>query len=653
VHTLNLGILAHVDAGKTSLTERLLYAAGAIDEVGRVDDGTTRTDSLALERRRGITIKAAVASFVVEGVQINLIDTPGHPDFIAEVERALNVLDGAVLVISAVEGVQVQTRLLMRTLRRRRIPTLLFVNKIDRTGADDDRVLDEIATRLTPAIAEMGTRCDLGTSHARFTVYGRADEAHTERLAELLGAHDDALIAAYLDDAVPYERLRGELAHQTARLLVHPVFFGSAITGAGVDSLIAGMIELLPAAARDVDGPAAGTIFKIERGPAAEKVAYVRMFSGSVRARDRLQVRGVDAGKVTSIKVFAAGEEVQAPSVDAGQIGKLWGLTTAQIGDHFGERWPVADGHHFAPPTLETVIVARHRADRGPLHVALGQLAEQDPLIAMRQEGGRDHVVSLYGEVQKEVLAETLANDYGIEVEFRETTTICIERPLGLGVAVEELGQPANPFLATAGFRVEPAPAGSGLRFGLDVALASIPLYVYKTVEDFRLAIEATVNDALREGLHGWPVSDASVTMTQSGYRSPETTAADFRKLAPLVVMSALEQAGTTVCEPIHQFHLEVPTDTLGAVVPALGRLGIVPDAIEGHGPSATLAGPIAAARLHELQTRLPGLTHGEGLLESSFAEYRPVRGPVPTRSRTDANPRNRKEYLRHVLGRM
>src|SRR5918997_1505770 len=148
MRTLNLGILAHVDAGKTTLTERLLHAAGVIDEIGRVDDGNTRTDSLALERQRGITIKSAVVSFVVDDVTVNLIDTPGHPDFIAEVERVLSVLDGAVLVISAVEGVQPQTRLLMRALQRLRIPTLMFVNKVDRSGAEDRRTLVGIARRL-------------------------------------------------------------------------------------------------------------------------------------------------------------------------------------------------------------------------------------------------------------------------------------------------------------------------------------------------------------------------------------------------------------------------------------------------------------------------------------------------------------------------
>src|SRR3989449_4229286 len=163
MRTLNLGILAHVDAGKTSLTERLLHAAGVIDEIGSVDDGNTQTDSLALERRRGITIKSAVVSFVIGDVTINLIDTPGHPDFIAEVERVLSVLDGAVLVISAVEGVQAPTRVLMRTLQRLHIPTLIFVNKIDRGGARYERVLQGISENLTPAIVAMGSTRELGT----------------------------------------------------------------------------------------------------------------------------------------------------------------------------------------------------------------------------------------------------------------------------------------------------------------------------------------------------------------------------------------------------------------------------------------------------------------------------------------------------------
>ena len=174
MRALNLGIVAHVDAGKTSLTERLLYATGVIDQLGSVDDGSTRTDTSALERRRGITINAAVVSFMVDGTTVNLIDTPGHPDFIAEVERALGVLDGAVLVVSAVEGVQSQTRVLMRALQRLRIPTLIFINKIDRPGARYGGLLRDLAEKLTPDVVAMGSVRGLGTREAAFVAHDRA-----------------------------------------------------------------------------------------------------------------------------------------------------------------------------------------------------------------------------------------------------------------------------------------------------------------------------------------------------------------------------------------------------------------------------------------------------------------------------------------------
>jgi ribosomal protection tetracycline resistance protein len=661
VRTLNLGILAHVDAGKTTLTERLLYAAGVIDEVGSVDDGSTQTDSLALERQRGITIKSAVVSFVVGDVTVNLIDTPGHPDFIAEVERVLNVLDGAVLVISAVEGVQPQTRVLMRTLQRLHIPTLMFVNKIDRGGAHDGSVLQAIAEKLSPAIIPMTSASGLGTRGARARPYGAADAGFASRLVDLVADHDDAVLAAYLEDeaAVSYRQLRGRLAAQTGRALVHPVFFGSAITGAGVDTLIAGIADLLPAAEGDADGPVSGSVFKVERGPAGEKVAYVRMFSGTVRTRDRPRFRRDHEGKVTAISVFDRGAAVRRAAVAAGQIGKLWGLGDVQIGDAVGRPRTTSERHHFAPPTLETVVVPCRPADKGALHVALAQLAEQDPLINLRQDDLRQEIsVSLYGEVQKEVIQATLANDFGLDVSFRETTTICIERPVGGGAAAELIGKEPNPFLATVGLRVEPAAPGAGVEFRLEVELGSMPFAFFKAVEE-------TVTDTLRQGIHGWQVTDCAVTMTHSGYwprqshahqgfdKSMSSTAGDFRNLTPLVLMSALRQAGTRVYEPMHRFRLEIPADTFGAVLPALGRLRAVPRAPAPRGTSYLLEGEVPAARVHELQQQLPALTRGEGVLESAFERYQPVGGAIPTRPRTDHNPLDRKEYLLRATRRL
>ena len=201
MQSLNLGILAHVDAGKTSLTERLLYSAGVIDQLGSVDKGDTQTDSLALERQRGITIKSAVASFpIADDLEVYLIDTPGHPDFIAEVERVLRVLDGAVLVLSAVEGVQPQTRVLMRALRRLRIPTLLFVNKIDRAGAREGTLLQNISRVLELATIPMGSTSALGTKAADFKPWVADDSEHRSELVETLAEHDEQILTNYVEE---------------------------------------------------------------------------------------------------------------------------------------------------------------------------------------------------------------------------------------------------------------------------------------------------------------------------------------------------------------------------------------------------------------------------------------------------------------------
>jgi ribosomal protection tetracycline resistance protein len=633
--TLNLGILAHVDAGKTTLTERLLHAAGVIDEIGSVDDGSTQTDSLALERRRGITIKSAVVSFVVGDTTVNLIDTPGHPDFIAEVERALSVLDGAVLVVSAVEGVQAQTRVLLRALRRARVPTVMFVNKVDRLGARAALELDGLP------VVPLGTVGDVGTRSATWRRQLDADRA-----LDVLADHDDELLADYVRAGrVGTDRLRRSLAEQSRRGLVHPVFFGSAVTGTGVPDLLAALPELLPAADGDSDGPLSARIFKVERGPAGEQIAYVRIFTGTLRERDRLA-----AGKVTGVGVFHRGTAVERTAARAGQIATVRGLTRARVGDDLGDPHGAAQ-IHFGPPVLETVVVPEQPGDRSALHAALTQLAEQDPLIGLRLDDIRgEAALSLYGEVQKEVVQATLAEDYGIAVAFRETTTLHIERPVGVGSAVERMSADGNPFNATVGLRVEPGPEGSGVRFRLGIEPGSLTLA-------FRRAVEETVHSTLAQGLHGWQVTDCTVTLTESAYVPPppygwsvySSSASDFRALTPLVLMAALRRARTRVLEPVHRFSLEVPLDTLVALHPALARLGAVPLSTVTEGDRAVVTGEVPASHLQALQQHVPGLTRGEGVLESELDRYRAVRGEVPERARTDHNPLHRKEYLRQV----
>ena len=343
-------------------------------------------------------------------------------------------------------------------------------------------------------------------------------------------------------------------------------------------------------------------------------------------------------------------------SFSAGQIAKVWGLGSSRVGDAIGIPRPASE-HGFAPPTLETVVEPRRGAGRGALHTALTLLAEQDPLISVRQDELRGELsVSLFGEVQKEVIEATLAADFGVEVAFRETTTICIERLVGSGAAFELIDVDPNPFLATVGLRVDPAPVGAGVEFRLEVELGSMPY-------SFFAAVEETVRTTLLQGLYGWEIPDCTVTMTHSGYyprqshmhgtfdKSMSSTAGDFRNLTPLVLMTALRRAGTAVLEPMHIFRLELPADTLGSTLPALVRLGATPTpTIEGT--TCLLEGDIPAAHVHRLLQQLPGLTRGEGVLESTFDHHQPVRGRAPSRPRTDHDPLNRKAYLLKVVRR-
>jgi ribosomal protection tetracycline resistance protein len=663
MRTLNLGILAHVDAGKTTLTERILFTAGAIDHVGSVDAGTTQTDSLELERERGITIRSAVASFVVDDLAVNLVDTPGHPDFIAEVERVLGVLDGAVLVVSAVEGVQPQTPLLFRALQRVGVPTLIFVNKVDRAGADSDAVVAEMARRLSPAVIAMGSVRDVGRREAVFVPFNVDYSAYRTRLIEALAERDDAILRAFVSDdaALSASALRRQLADQTRRGWVYPIYFGSAARGIGIDALLGGISQLLSGADGDAGAPVSGRVFKIERTSTGERVAYVRLFDGTLRARQRVRVGGGDEAKANSIRVFApAGAPGRAVMV-AGDMATIRGLGVVRVGDAIGEP-PSGEevSARFPRPALEAVVFAVRPEQQGSLRSALAQLAEQDPLIDVRQDDHRHEIaVSLYGEVQKEVIQQTLLRDYGISADFRETTTVCIERPVRVGEAEEVIrartktnitGRSSplstNPFLATLALRIEPAAPGSGVEFGADVAVRLVPLYLFHTVEGFTGQMESYVREALTEGLSGWQVSDCRVTLTDCGYNSPGTSAADFRRLTQLVLATALDRAGTWVCEPLADVKLEMPSSTAQAVLALLGRLGgRVRGQFAANGLTRVDA-VLPVARVRALQHQLPGLSMGEGILETRPGGYQPIGDNPPKRPRSRPSPLDRDAWL-------
>jgi ribosomal protection tetracycline resistance protein len=596
--TLNLGIVAHVDAGKTSLTERLLFNAGVIRTMGSVDSGSTQTDSLELERERGITIQSAVVSFTMDDLMVHLIDTPGHSDFIGEVERALKVLDGAILVISAVEGIQAQTRVLMQTLKKLHIPTLLFVNKIDRRGACYEELIEKIEQRLTPYGVPMSTVSQLGTPKAFVSSI-----ENRERFAE-----------------------------HTALGTSHPIFFGSAITGAGVLELQWGIRHLLPALTCQKEAPLRGTIFKIERGAQGEKIAYLRLYAGEVRVRQMVTLYRNDSEmsstreKVTAIHSFQKGTGSSVSLLTAGHIAKIRGLQSARIGDQLHPQEERAREALFCPPTLETVIYAVDKSIEPKLFGALQSMAEQDPWINARVDPARQEItVSLYGEVQKEVIQARLEQEFGLQVFFKETTTIYIERILKKGEALQQIHRRRhNEFWAEIGLRVEPGEPGSGNVYRMGVEWGCIP-------KSYHTAIEESVFETLKRGLYGWEITDCVVTLFEAGI-CPLSTASEFRKSAPLVLMQAINQSGTHVCAPMAHFELEAPLQSLSPIIVKLIESGAVLEDTKIAQEEGVVIGRLPASCVHHLEKQLPGLTQGSALFFSQFSGYDPVTGEFPRR---------------------
>ena len=652
--TINIGIVAHVDAGKTSLTERILYNTNVIQEMGQVDKGSTLTDSMELEKQRGITIKAAVVSFFINDLKVNVIDTPGHADFIAEVERSFGVLDGAILVISAVEGIQAQTKILMKTLQKLGIPTILFVNKIDRSGAQTTKVIQQIRDMLTNQVLPLYKVKNEGTKDACI-IQNEVHAAVYDEYIELLASHNESLLESYVNGEVLHEdTLRDEFWDQIQHANVYPIFFGSAMTGMGVPELLESVSKMIPqnVSNNNRDEILSGVVFKIEREPSGEKIAYVRIFSGCLQVRKYININRKQSDvnttshkeKIKKLHIFHNGNAVQSPIVGTGEFCKVWGLCNIRIGDVIGEWSDKVKDIHFAEPQMEAAIEGRPKGKKHNLYQALVELSEEDPLIKVMKDDIHNQIyIRLFGEVQKEVIETTLQEKYNLEVSFSNTRIVCIEKPIGAGNAVEIMGENNNPFYATIGFHIKRGAPGSGITYNLEVELGSLPLAFHKAIED-------TVFQTLKQGLYGWEVTDIVVTLTHTGYASPVTTAGDFRKLTPLVLMDALKQAGTNVYEPVNEFELTVPTHSISTAMYKLSAIHAAFTEPVLHNESFCLTGTLPMAQTENFKRILHSFTEGEGVFIARSCGYSKIDSKFPSRKRVDYNPLNRNDYLLHVL---
>jgi len=634
---MNIGILAHVDAGKTTLTESMLYTSGTITESGRVDSGSTITDSMALEKQRGITIQASIASYEWNNVKINLIDTPGHIDFYSEVERSLNVLDGAILLISAKDGIQAQTRILFDAIRKRKLPALIFINKIDQFDIDLKSLYKEIKDKLSSHILIMQDITD-GNLLLSKTQVGLSEE-----IKDTIIEADDALMEKYImDKTITEDELLNSRRKNISNGNLLPVYHGSALKHIGTKELMDAILMEFNPHILPPDSGLAALVYKIERDDDRNKRTYMRIFGGSIKTRDVLTLKSQsDSIKVKKLETSHNGKFEETERIECGDIAILPNETRLKIGDSIGtipESNLILQNNNLIMQANISPVLSSNRTF---LLEALSELAETDPLLQYKLDSrSSDIIIEFLGKVQMEVIVALLQSRYHLQVNIENVTTIYKERPLKKSNFTAHIEVPPNPFWASIELSIEPLPIGTGLRYESKVSYG----YLNKS---FQNAVEEGVRYGCEQGLYGWEVTDLKVCFEYGLYYSPVSTPADFRHLAPIVFEQALKQSGSELLEPCLSFELYVPQDCNARVYNDLKKFHATIESIKTQRNEIVVSGKIPARTSQFYKEQLSEFTKGRGVFLTEQAGYQQNTGEIFTQTR---KPDDRLDKTRHLF---
>ena len=634
---INIGILAHVDAGKTTLTESLLYTSGAITELGSVDKGTTRTDTMALERQRGITIQAAVTSFDWKNYKINIVDTPGHMDFLAEVYRSLSVLDGAILVISAKDGVQAQTRVLFHALRKMKIPTIIFVNKIDQGGINLQSVYQNIREKLSDEIIVM--QDVLFTPEVSLT-----DIADIEKWESVVGENDELLEKYIAGEPLEIQDLQREKCRRIQNSSLFPVYHGSAKNNIGTEKLIEVITETFTSGADNNQSELCGSVFKIEYTDQKKRLVYLRLYSGTLRLRDTILLAQKQKLKITEMRIPSNGEIVQADIACCGEIAIL-SNDTLKLNDILGntELLPRKAWEENPTPLLRTTVEPQKPEQRELLLNALTEIADTDPLLHYYVDTiTHEIILSFLGKVQLEVICSLLIERYHVNINVKEPTVIYLERPSKAANHTIHIEVPPNPFWASIGLSVTPLPMGSGVQYESKVSIGYLN-------QSFQNAVAEGVRHSLEQGLYGWEVTDCKICFEYGLYYSPVSTPADFRFLAPVVLEQALKKCGTQLLEPYLSFTLYAPQEYLSRAYNDAPKYCAEIESTQLKNDEVIFKGKIPARYIGEYRNDLNFYTNGRSVCLTELKGYQESLGEPVFQTR---RPNSRLDKVRHMFNK-
>ncbi len=667
----NIGIVAHIDAGKTTTTERILYYTGRTYKIGEVHEGTATMDWMEQEKERGITITAATTACFWnrngQQYQINIIDTPGHVDFSVEVVRSMKVLDGIVFIFSAVEGVQPQSEANWRWADRFKVPRIAFINKMDRLGADFYRVFEEIGEKLS--IKPVAIQIPIGaedqfvgvidlmemkairwleeTLGAKYEIVDIPDEYKEkaqewrEKMIETIVETDDALMEKYLEgQEISVEELRKALRKATINRQLVPVLCGSAFKNKGIQPLLDAVIDYLPSPA-DLppikgtnpktgeeeerkpldDEPFCAYVFKVMADPYAGQLTYIRVFSGSIKAGSYvLNVTKNEKQRIGRLLLMHANHREEIQDVSAGEICAVVGLD-ATTGDTLAdEKHPILlEKLEFPDPVISMAIEPKTKKDQEKLSQVLNKFMKEDPTFkaTVDPETGQTLIHGM-GELHLEIIVDRMKREYGIEVNvgkpqvaYKETIR---KKAIGEGKYIRQTGGRGQ--YGHAVIEIEPLPRGKGFEFIDDIHGGVIP-------KEFIPAVEKGVREAMNNGiLAGYPVVDVRVRLFDGSYHEVDSSDIAFQIAGSLAFKDAAKKADPVLLEPIMEVEVETPEDYVGDVIGDLNsRRGKILG-MEKKGIITVIKAHVPLAEMFGYATTLRSLTQGRGTFIMKFSHY-------------------------------
>ena len=666
----NIGIIAHIDAGKTTVTERILFYTGRTYKIGEVDEGTAVMDWMEQERERGITITAAATTCYWQEHRINIIDTPGHVDFTAEVERSLRVLDGGVVVFDAVAGVEAQSETVWRQADRYQVPRICFINKMDRTGADFNHTVSMIGERLRakalPVQLPWGKEDqfrgiidlieekawlfpeDAEASPVEMPVPDDVREEFTEHrhlMVEKLAENDDQLMLLYLEEKeILPDQIKAAIRRLTLANRIVPVLCGSALKNKGVQPLLDAIVSYLPSPldippvrvtdlrtgeedVREVsdEAPFSALAFKVVTDPFMGRLVYFRVYSGMVTTG--MQVLNATRGqkeRIGRLIRMHANHREEIEVADTGSIAATVGLKNTFTGDTLCDptRPVLLEAIRFPEPVLSMVVEPKSKADQNRLSEALNKLAEEDPTFKVRadQETGQT-IISGMGELHLEVLMDRMRREFNVtarvgkpQVAYKETITVPVEVE---GRFIKQFGGRGQ--YGHVWLKLEPGERGSGFRFVDRLRGGAIP-------KEYVPAVEDGVREALESGvIAGYPIIDIKVTLFDGSFHEVDSSDLAFKMAGSIAVKDGVRKAKPVLLEPIMRLEVVMPAQFLGDVIGDLNaRRGNI-EGIETHGETCTVRALIPLAETFGYATVLRSLTQGRASYSLQFHCYKEV----------------------------